>query len=220
MQIKRFIGFTIAEVLITICIVGIVATIILPGLIVNIEKQIAVAKVKEIYSMLSQATNQINKNCGGDVSGCLAAPNAADNNAAARNDLARIYKSEFNIVKDCTDGVTTNCFVNENIKYLRDYPFDWHNLSTAIYASNSAFVLKNGMVLGFDWDNNGSYYFTIDVDINGNKGPNRMGKDVFFFVYDQNKKIIISFPSNDCTTSDWGQGCAAKVLVEGAINYY
>ena len=220
MQTKRLIGFTIAEVLITICIIGIIAEIILPGVIATTEKQIAVSRVKETYSMLSQATNTINNNCGGGISYCLSTPNAGDNDSTARNAVAVIYKKLFSVVKDCTDGATTKCFPNVAVKYLRDYPFDWNNLATASFVDNASFVLKNGTVIGFDWDNNGTYYFTIDVDINGNQGPNRMGKDVFFFVYDMKTKTIISFPTNDCTTSDWGQGCAAKILKDGAINYY
>lgn len=50
-------GFTLAEVLITLGIIGVVAALTLPNLLVNYRKTVTVNKVKKFYSMMSQATN-------------------------------------------------------------------------------------------------------------------------------------------------------------------
>ncbi len=48
-------GFTLAEVLITLGIIGVVAALTLPSLIQNYREQAIVARVKKFYSVFSQA---------------------------------------------------------------------------------------------------------------------------------------------------------------------
>ena len=50
-------AFTLAEILITLGIIGIVAAMTLPTLIMNHRKQVTVNKVKKFYTVMSQATN-------------------------------------------------------------------------------------------------------------------------------------------------------------------
>lgn len=66
---KRIFAFTLAEVLITLGIIGIVAAMTIPAIINNSEKQSIVSKVKEAYSIMSQATGQIKTECGGTIRG-------------------------------------------------------------------------------------------------------------------------------------------------------
>ena len=46
-------GFTLAEVLITLGIIGIVAAMTMPALIANHQKQVAATAVKKMYSQLN-----------------------------------------------------------------------------------------------------------------------------------------------------------------------
>ena len=52
---KKSKGFTLAEVLITLGIIGVVAAITMPTLINNYKEKATVNKVKKFYSMMSQA---------------------------------------------------------------------------------------------------------------------------------------------------------------------
>ena len=52
---KKSKGFTLAEVLITLGIIGVVAAITMPTLINNYREKATVNKVKKFYSMMSQA---------------------------------------------------------------------------------------------------------------------------------------------------------------------
>lgn len=54
-MIKR--GFTLAEVLITLGIIGVVAAMTLPSLIQNYKKQAVISKLKKASSIISQAYN-------------------------------------------------------------------------------------------------------------------------------------------------------------------
>ena len=51
---KTKFGFTLAEVLITLGIIGVVAALTLPSLVTNYQKQVTVNKLKKFYNGLEQ----------------------------------------------------------------------------------------------------------------------------------------------------------------------
>lgn len=215
-------AFTLAEVLITLGIIGVVAALTIPALINNQQKQATVSQVKEIYSILSQATNQINSDCGGDISTCLTNPNAAAGNTAENAEVAGIYEQKLSVVKDCATN-SSGCFPSGGYKYLNTVD-DWYNPET-----NTVFykiVIKNGMSIAFAWEGPTNVrYFNIYVDINGTKGPNVVGKDLFWFIYDRDLKVLEPMSGNygfGCipNTPTNGEACAGRILQEGAVNYY
>ena len=57
MMIKR--GFTLAEVLITLGVIGIVAAMILPSVLVQNRERENTAKLKKIYSTMTQAYTRV-----------------------------------------------------------------------------------------------------------------------------------------------------------------
>lgn len=54
---NRKLGFTLAEVLITLGIIGVVAALTLPNLIAKYQRTVTVNKVKKFYTVMSAATN-------------------------------------------------------------------------------------------------------------------------------------------------------------------
>lgn len=52
---KKHIGFTLAEVLITLGIIGVVAALTLPALVQKYQEKASIARLKKAYSVLSQA---------------------------------------------------------------------------------------------------------------------------------------------------------------------
>ncbi len=54
-KFKRFNAFTLAEVLITLGVIGVVAAVTMPTLIKNYQKHVVVTKLKRIYSLVNQA---------------------------------------------------------------------------------------------------------------------------------------------------------------------
>lgn len=55
---RKILGFTLAEVLITLGIIGIVAAMTIPALISNHRKNTTVSKLKKIYTVMNQAIIQ------------------------------------------------------------------------------------------------------------------------------------------------------------------
>jgi prepilin-type N-terminal cleavage/methylation domain-containing protein len=54
-------GFTLAEVLITLSIIGVVAALTIPTLTRNYEKQLWITQYKATYSILSQAFKMVDE---------------------------------------------------------------------------------------------------------------------------------------------------------------
>lgn len=222
----NLLAFTLAEVLITLGIIGVIAAITIPVVIGSSEKQVIVSKVKEAYSIISQATNQINNDCNGDIANCLTTPSANHFDSATNAEVANLYKQKLSVVKDC--GINSDgCFPSGGYKYL-DNIESFYNVETTSWFYKM--TLANGMSVAFVW--NGptnplwwdSLYIGIYVDINGISGPNMLGKDFFWFVYDRDSKSIKPVgPEYDTCVSAAvysGEGCAEKVIQQGAVNYY
>ncbi len=55
---KNLSAFTLAEVLITLGIIGVVAALTLPSLVGNYKRKVTANKVKKFYSVMSQATGR------------------------------------------------------------------------------------------------------------------------------------------------------------------
>ncbi len=55
-SLKKVVAFTLAEVLITLGIIGIVAAITLPALINHYEKKETISKLKKVYAVLTNTT--------------------------------------------------------------------------------------------------------------------------------------------------------------------
>ena len=59
-------GFTLAEVLITLGIIGVVASMTMPVLVGNYKKKAAVSQLKKVYSLLLQSI-EFSKLENGDI---------------------------------------------------------------------------------------------------------------------------------------------------------
>ncbi|MDD3151115.1 MAG: prepilin-type N-terminal cleavage/methylation domain-containing protein, partial [Candidatus Gastranaerophilales bacterium] len=89
-------GFTLAETLIVIAIIGIIASIVTPMLFGTTNDAELKAKWKKQYSDLSQATMMIVADNGGTLAG------AFPGTYAGTEDLKNAYASKLNIIKDCS----------------------------------------------------------------------------------------------------------------------
>jgi type II secretory pathway pseudopilin PulG len=212
-------AFTLAEVLIVIGIIGIVAEMTIPDLVYNSQKQVAATKLRQAYSILTQISNTINIDCSGDMSGCLTNPNALEADGTTTQEAINLYKQKLSLSKDCTNG-SRGCFAKGNYAYLDNTVFG--DIDGDPNYLNTRMILANGVSLCFYWHGLVSprMYMIIYVDTNNTANPNTFGKDLFLFYYDLNQRRIVTCPTNDCTTNSYGMGCSSKIIQEGTINYY
>ena len=179
-------GFTLAEVLITLAIIGIVATLTLPALIEN-HNQKALATAKNVFlRRLQEATKQMNAD--GKMQGY-----------SSTEEFASAFKGYMKNMQICKKGNTEMCFAAQ-IKIPtgeKNETFDIEELQTAKnfkkdYNTNIiGYSLPNGASMLLTYDPSCSYIDPFDsnadttkcismlYDVNGKKRPNEQGKDIF-----------------------------------------
>ena len=164
-------AFTLAEVIIVIGIIGIVASMLIPGLVTNYRKKETVARLQVAYELFSSAFRR----------------SMAENGDPAAWDDSDLNKyTQTYIVSYIAGAIKVN-----DRKGLSNYPmrtlssqgtpssnryldWSWNMNNRPIYEIPSKSIL-------FVVSNANDGYKTIVVDINGRKGPNIMGIDGFTF---------------------------------------
>ena len=177
MKIKIKKGFTLAETLVTLTILGLVAALTIPGIIRHYKKIVTEVKLKAIYSQLSNIVEQMNV-----VDGFL--PKLVDdeflgrtkNNAA--NYFAETYLKKYLKYTDTCEVTKSTASCGFFVK-LTPYDGVSNDNNGLLISQMYRFKLNNGMYLGLVWI--GSNTFALVVDINGKSGPNKVGHDIFYF---------------------------------------
>ncbi len=209
-------AFTLAEVLITLAIIGVVAALTIPVVVKNYKDQQAVVKLKKAYSTLSNTTNLI-----------ISQEGAVKNWNTSTQNVYNLYKKNLKVSKDC--GPNPGCMPQTPYKYLYkiNSSGNW-DTETARYKM----VLADGAQFSIsDFDalcetdnrtNNGSNNTcaSFTFDINGTKPPNEVGRDLFLFVLQENGlKPAGCDIGGLCQKGYAGYACACKVIRENKINY-
>lgn len=172
---KKRAGFTLAEVLITLGIIGVVAAITIPSLINNANEAEYNTSAKKIYSELSQALLAIISLNGGENIGT----NPGDvTNPLLRDDFATVM----NFVKkgteyDLVPSYTYTLYKSNTVLYG---PVSSGSLRAAGITASGVYLLIRNQSACIPAGTVSDCGYII-VDTNGTKKPNMMGKDVLRF---------------------------------------
>lgn len=181
-------GFTLAEVLITLGIIGVVAAFTLPTLIVDYQKKATLSQLKKTYSALSQAVVQAESEYEQMVYWGLSDIGMASNWEEHKKNLVPYIKKYFlpylNVGIDC--GHECSALKPVIVRTLSGIERNWYSPWSGGYVV----FLNDGTLLNFWADNLRGYMncLNIDIDVNGFKGPNTYGKDIFVFHLDGNTR--------------------------------
>jgi len=238
-------GFTLAEVLITLGIIGVVAAMTIPTLVANSQKAQYVTALKKVYTNFNQSLIQYSADngCVGDLkcTGLFGGDSSA---------VGTILAPYFQIAKNC--GVGLGCF-SKNISGN----IDGTGVRTSNINSNSTggsaiykFITADGIHIALlsnencgPYDSSGATHSmdqvcgSLYIDVNGDKGPNNMGRDIFqFYITNGRGPELYPYGGQDDLEKVWnadlsnlqcngtnnldGQLCAARVIEEGwQMNY-
>ena len=177
---RKRIAFTLAEVLITLGIIGIIAALTLPSLIQKYKEKQTISQVLQAVSIFSQAFTNIATECDG-LSNC----NNLYSMDILNYTLPPLLKQNLKIIKICKAGEHSNCIGDIKYKTLNGQA-----ISSEVYGRyDMSGVLNNGMIFVLALPNGGWAYkdnWDLRIDLNGQKFPNTLGKDLFvFFVSDR-----------------------------------
>ena len=183
-DLHKKVAFTLAEVLITLGIIGIVAAFTIPTLMFQYQKKALETQFKAAYSLINQAVLMVKQETGS---------NSLYNDYVVYSPEKGYYKrNEF--IKEFYKHIhTTNGVVPNNIQY--SIYSDGH---VKRYTNGQSFtfttpdkVLANGMTIKANINGDlDEKHIIFCVDINGIKPPNRMGHDLFMFIIDSSDKVV------------------------------
>jgi len=178
-------GFTLAEVLITLAIIGVVSALTVPGLMNSYQKQTYVTQLHKVYNEMSQALTQYKTDRN--------ALNLKEAGLTSDANVQSFIETYFKVVNKC-DTVTSPCFAN-----VSEYKNLAGTSATSVISANvKSYVLASGAAIRPLLNIEGDKLINLGVDINGAKGPNILGRDLFFFgIY--NNGLIDDF--NDSSTN-------------------
>ncbi len=217
-------GFTLAEVLITLGIIGVVAAMTMPSLIAKHQKQVTVTKLKKAVSTLQQAVTRSQAEYGDMSEWTFLQPGSdlsqnADAVRAEREAFIQDYIIKYmHVLKDC--GMN-------NVNKCPDYKTT--SIDKTSFVLNMSFgrmfITPDGTIYSVMTDNiletdddgnsipvsNGRLLFTIDL--NGKSGPNIYGRDLFIMEVNSSSKKLAMFGagvSREKLKNASGWGCNLK----------
>ncbi len=159
-------AFTLSEMLITLSIVGVLAMLVLPGLIKDSVNKAQIALLQSTVTNISDAvqTEIVSKN----------ATNIFDTSFGAQNvnDPLPFVRKHFDITEECEATYDTPC---TGAKYTN------LNGASALLFLNKPVLLTNGVSLDFYYDYSKTEKdIAVRIDLNGKKSPNIIGVDTFY----------------------------------------
>ena len=167
-------GFTLAEVLVTLGIIGVVSAMTVPTLMQNYQRKSYVTQLHKVYNEFSQALLQYqnDKNALNLTEAGLTSTNAVDD----------FIKKYFKVVQEC--DTMTDCFADE-------YTTLQGTVDNSYEKNIKSFVIASGVSIRPSYSTDGSQFklLNVGIDINGKSGPNILGRDFFFFAVYKNGQI-------------------------------
>ncbi len=219
-------AFTLAEVLITLAIIGIVAALTIPTLVSKNQNKQLYTQFMKTYNTLTNAFNMAMAENGNPI-GWYNVPDDNKQHYITQHIFGKL-SPYLKITKTCDASNYADCmpidsynFLNGSINgvtmgvelqyILEDYP----DAVLAVLADGSSFLMT---VYAYSEQLNVDFY----IDVNGFKGPNVLGRDMQSLWLNNSFALTAGSWGEDCDTSNKesvGQDCAARMLQEGGMNY-
>ena len=225
---KKFFAFTLAEVLITLGIIGVVAALTIPTLISNHQKKVYVTQLKKAVNTLTNGFKLMLADTGVDHLGDTnlfitggTPPNTyfVFNEAELKN-----LKNYFNIVHL---EIMSQSIVSSTYHFISGNSVPAHQLSPSSFFNHCNMTTVDGAQIHLLASGQESIKALIDV--NGyHRLPNTVGKDVFWVSFDSNGMIVVdstkysnsTAPNSSCISSSAAACFDSIVMNNWEITYY
>lgn len=196
MASKCFNGFTLAEVLVTLGVIGIVAALTIPALISKYQMKVFETAFKKQYSVLNNTLDFLQLEEG--LRDCYLTIVSCPTESDPYNKCYASVSSDCQVIKQGMINSLKLIPITNDFEYpKRDDVLAAGGVAvnTTVnydcYRAYSSYLLADGAVVLFAKPESGvnrSYdQLVFIVDVNGKKGPNKWGYDVFYFCLTLNK---------------------------------
>ena len=227
-------AFTLAEVLITLAIIGVVAAMTMPTLIKNHQKQVYATRLKKAVNVLENMRTKLmadeevtnfndtkliregyNMDCVALIGSSWDGPVAPDPDVCGEDGYANMsvvvpeLTKNFNVVKTCIESECKVLYQPAHInggKYVvSGSPVELRELDQ-IQPEESlvGIYTADGFIFYFFME---AYprdpYLRVYIDVNGEKGPNQEGRDLFSYIISHNKSVLCGDFGSRMMTNGW-----------------
>jgi len=206
-------AFTLAEILVTLGVIGIISAMTLPMLAKNYNFYIRQQQFKKAYAALEIAVQKTQIDMGEGVR-CFYLNNSwiEDNMKGCSYFYSELTKN-LQLLKVCEGNALRDGCIPKNIRGLEEVYKDstgeslpsaqvsgCHGfLQNQIYNSATAYVFNSFVVIPYYGHSNEFRQMAVFlIDINSHKGPNKWGHDIFLLQFDKKKETDSVFKIEPC----------------------
>lgn len=184
---KKF-AFTLSEVLVTMGIIGVISALTVPTLVNNYQRKAQALQFRKTVTDIGNAVDMLITEEG----------KSKFSATTYYNNLDGFVRDKLKTIKTCSKDETNKCFANENyntISGAAGSAFTCEGNSYVLASSAAICMTKSGTSV------------KVNIDVNGQDGPNIGGRDMFIFMINSNGEITGTGNEDTCTTSNFGDGC-------------
>jgi len=179
---KRY-GFTLAETLVTLGIIGVVSAITLPILTKNYQKFVVKNQIKKSYNLISNAVNAVATD-ENFLHGCYyGRDNGISTNNSECLEFFEAITKKLNVKKYCPNKSFQNgcvpAYKEENLSLTEGCGgFKAENIKNIC---SSAMLNDGTIIILYRKSEKYNSMPIIAIDVNGFRGPNKQGQDIYAF---------------------------------------
>ena len=200
-------GFTLAEVLITLGVIGVVAALTLPNLLQNHQKKVFVTQLQRTVNLISNSATALQ---GDNNAASLADSYLVAVNNDYKNAQGKFMNTYFKVARDCGTDNKGACLGDTYYSLDRSKSYNLNDdLDSDFYCvtiNTGATVCMDGM-RSDDTDGSGAIdshgYSVVVVDVNGPSGPNTNGRDLFEFSLFSSGVLGNLYPDSQASTFNY-----------------
>ena len=216
-KIQKLLAFTLAETLIVMGIIGVVAALTIPNLNSSTADKEKVAKLKKVYSNLQDAFGRAEAVYGPYDEWFQADTTNATKSSRFSERMLEFMKTS----KNCGHAVNSACMKTGN--YTTALGATTAATSAIVSADSVSAILADGTSIVFSTTSGNMSAIYVDID-GPNKGLFRHGVDIFRFYVSPNtpdRGIYYSNSTYLCSSSipGYDDGCENWVLSNGNLDY-
>ena len=221
-------GFTLAEILITLGIVGVVAVLTIPSVMRGYKNRMYTAQLEKVYSQITNAASAIMTDEQVDSFYETKAGKATVQNASGEYTagVPYFFNNYFKTIKqNCREG-NEPCAKSDAATYKT-----MAGAAVSGFGANSYCIqtVNGATICGFYNPNNTC--MSLAVDVNGLEAPNIVGRDVFSMDMHRSGAIVefgsactlnsANCPASKCSQGDTGSpymascGCLSSIIESG-----
>ena len=206
-------AFTLAETLIVMGIIGVVAALTLPNLSSSTGDKEKIVKVKKIYSNIDEAYRRATA-----VYGPMEEWFASDTSNVAKSKRVGERITEFmKISKSCTNNVNAGCFTTGKYSDIISNMYR----ETVTDSNTYMYITADGTSLGFKYYSNNDIFVPVDID-GPNKGKFTVGLDYFEIFLDSDGLYMDdtgSSPLVSCAMGQYPSSCFDWIMKFDNMDY-